>query len=52
VWRDGDYAGAIRLPSNGPTKGQVQLGISVETVQDPAPYAVTFTDVDIRSLGG
>jgi eukaryotic-like serine/threonine-protein kinase len=50
VWRDGNYAGAIRLPSDGPTKGQVQLGISVPAGSGSSKYAVTFADVDIRSL--
>jgi serine/threonine protein kinase len=51
VWRDGGYAGAIRLPADGPTAGQVQLGISVEALDGTPPYTATFADVDIRSLG-
>jgi hypothetical protein len=50
VYRGGGYVGSIGLPEGGPGIGQVQLGISVETPDDPPPYTVTFADVDIRSL--
>jgi hypothetical protein len=52
VWRDGGYVGAVRLPQGGPDTGQVLLGISVETQDDPSPYTVTFANLDIRSLSG
>ncbi|MEV4702140.1 serine/threonine-protein kinase [Actinoplanes sp. NPDC049316] len=50
VFRGGRFAGTIDLPVKGPHEGQVQLGISVEAVDTDPPYAVTFADVDIRSL--
>jgi serine/threonine protein kinase len=50
VWQDGTYAGSVRLPADGPDSGQVQLGISVEIGDTAPPYAVTFTEADIRSL--
>jgi hypothetical protein len=50
VYLDGTHAGAVRLPARGFTKGQVQLGIAVETLDDPGPYTVAFADVDIRSF--
>jgi eukaryotic-like serine/threonine-protein kinase len=52
VWRDGDYIGAVRLPEDGPDKGRVELGIEAQVQSRPqqAPYAVTFGQLDIRSL--
>jgi predicted Ser/Thr protein kinase len=50
VFRGGEFAGAVPLPADGPDEGQVLLGISAEAVGVRAPYAVTFSDVDIRSL--
>jgi hypothetical protein len=49
LYRGGSYVGTVKIPSGEPVKGQVQLGISVETLTDPQPYAVTFADVDERS---
>ena len=50
LWLDGRYAGAQRLPDDGPHSGRVVLGITVRDGDDPPPYAVTFSQVDIRSL--
>jgi predicted Ser/Thr protein kinase len=50
VFRDGDFAGAVRLPKGGPDEGQVQLGMSVEAAGTDPPYAVTFAKVKIRSF--
>ncbi|MFI5938294.1 serine/threonine protein kinase [Actinoplanes sp. NPDC051494] len=50
IFRGGTFAGAIELPDGGPDEGQVRLGINVETLDTDPPYAVTFADVDIRSL--
>jgi hypothetical protein len=50
VFRGGYFEGAVRLPSDGPDEGQVLLGLSAEAVNADPPYAVTFADVDIRSL--
>jgi eukaryotic-like serine/threonine-protein kinase len=52
VWRDGDYTGSVRLPEDGPDKGRVELGIEAHTPSTPQrdPYAVTFGQLDIRSL--
>jgi eukaryotic-like serine/threonine-protein kinase len=50
VWQDGTYAGAVQLPADGPDSGRIQLGISVESGDTAPPYAVTFTEADIRSL--
>jgi hypothetical protein len=50
VFRGGRFAGEIDLPVKGPHEGEIQLGISVDALDTDPPYAVTFTDVDIRSL--
>ncbi|WP_244876322.1 serine/threonine protein kinase [Winogradskya consettensis] len=50
VFRGGRFAGRFALPDDGPDKGQVRLGLSVEAVDTDPPYAVTFANVDIRSL--
>jgi hypothetical protein len=50
LWLGGRYAGAQPLPDDGPRSGRVVLGISVRDGDDPPPYAVTFSRVDIRSL--
>ena len=50
LWLGGRYAGARDLPDGGPQSGRVLLGISVLDGDDPPPYAVTFSQVDIRSL--
>ncbi|WP_239159190.1 serine/threonine protein kinase [Winogradskya humida] len=50
VFRGGRFAGKFALPDDGPDKGQVRLGLSVEAVDTDPPYAVTFANVDIRSL--
>ena len=50
VFRGGAFAGAVPLPGDGPDKGQVLLGLSVEAVDTDPPYAVTFANVDIRSF--
>jgi hypothetical protein len=50
VFRNGDFAGAVRLPNGGPDEGQVQLGMSVEASDANPPYAVTFSNVKIRSF--
>ncbi|MFI7540734.1 serine/threonine protein kinase [Actinoplanes sp. NPDC049599] len=50
VFRDGDFAGAVRLPKGGPDKGQVLLGMSVGAVDADPPYVVTFSNVKIRSF--
>ncbi|MGA5299332.1 serine/threonine protein kinase [Nucisporomicrobium flavum] len=50
VFRGGKFAGEIDLPVKGPHEGEVQLGISVDALDTDPPYAVTFADVDIRSL--
>jgi hypothetical protein len=50
LWLGGRYAGAHRLPDDGPRSGRVLLGISVRDGDEPPPYAVTFSQVDIRSL--
>ncbi|WP_041832563.1 serine/threonine-protein kinase [Actinoplanes sp. N902-109] len=49
VFRNGAYAGQVKLPA-APTGGQVRLGLSVEAVDQQPPYAVTFANVDVRSL--
>jgi serine/threonine protein kinase len=49
VFLDGAFAGAARLPENGPDEGQVLLGMSVEAVDTDPPYAVTFANVNIVS---
>ncbi|GAA3345970.1 hypothetical protein GCM10020358_55150 [Amorphoplanes nipponensis] len=50
VFRGGDFAGSVRLPRDGPEEGAVLLGLSAEAVDARPPYAVTFANVDIRSL--
>jgi eukaryotic-like serine/threonine-protein kinase len=50
LWLGGRYAGARDLPDGDPQSGRVLLGISVRDGDDPPPYAVTFSQVDIRSL--
>ena len=50
VFRGGAFAGVMQLPEDGPDKGQVLLGMSVEAVDTDPPYAVTFANVDIRSF--
>ncbi|PRY18837.1 hypothetical protein CLV70_14319, partial [Pseudosporangium ferrugineum] len=50
IFRGGRFAGEVELPSDGPDTGQVRLGLSVEAVDTDPPYAVTFANVDIRSL--
>jgi hypothetical protein len=50
VFRNGDYAGAVRLPKNGPDEGEVLLGMSVEETDAEPPFAVTFAKVKIRSF--
>ncbi|UQU68013.1 serine/threonine protein kinase [Couchioplanes caeruleus] len=50
VFRGGRFAGEIDLPVKGPDQGEIQLGISVDALDTDPPYAVTFADVDIRSL--
>jgi len=50
VFRSGRFVGEIKLPAQGPDEGEVQLGLSVEAVDTDPPYAVTFANVDIRSL--
>jgi hypothetical protein len=49
VWQDGRYAGSVPLPATGPVGGRVLLGISVQNGDDSPPYAVTFTDLDLRT---
>jgi eukaryotic-like serine/threonine-protein kinase len=50
LWLGGRYAGTHRLPDDGPRSGRVTLGMSVRDGDDPPPYTVTFSRVDIRSL--
>ncbi|MEU7906783.1 protein kinase domain-containing protein [Actinoplanes sp. NPDC049118] len=50
VFRDGDFAGAVTLPPDGPNEGQVLLGLSAEDAETNPPYAVTFANVEIQSL--
>jgi hypothetical protein len=50
LYRSGTFVGSVRLPADRPDAGEVLLGISVETLDDPPPYTVTFANVDIRSL--
>jgi hypothetical protein len=50
LWFGGHYGGTQPLPDGGPQSGRVVLGISVRDGDDPPPYAVTFSQVDIRSL--
>ena len=50
VYRSGVFVGSVRIPAGRPDKGEMRLGISVETLDDPPPYTVTFANLDIRSL--
>ncbi|MFC3386931.1 serine/threonine-protein kinase [Couchioplanes azureus] len=50
VFLGGEFAGELELPGDGPDTGQVRLGLSAEEPTAGPPYAVTFADVDIRSL--
>jgi hypothetical protein len=50
VFRNGDYAGSVRLPKSGPDEGEVLLGMSVEETGAEPPFAVTFAKVKIRSF--
>jgi hypothetical protein len=50
LWLSGRYAGALALPDGGPRSGRLLLGISVQDGDDPPPYAVTFSQIDVRSL--
>jgi hypothetical protein len=52
LWQDNRLAGSVPLPVDGPREGQALLGINVENGDDDPPYSVSFTDVEIRSLGG
>jgi hypothetical protein len=49
IYRDGNYVASVKIPAGERVTGQVQLGISVETLTDPQPYRVTFANVDERS---
>jgi eukaryotic-like serine/threonine-protein kinase len=48
VFRDGTHVGDFPLPAADPKDGGDALGLSVESVTDPPPYAVTYANVDIR----
>jgi len=50
VFRGGVFEGAVKLPADGPDAGQFLLGLSVEATDTDPPYAVTFANVDVRSL--
>jgi hypothetical protein len=50
LWQDNRLAGTVTLPAGDPATGQALIGIVVEDGDAPPPYAVTFSDLDIRSL--
>ncbi|ROP34178.1 serine/threonine-protein kinase [Couchioplanes caeruleus] len=50
VFLAGEFVGKLALPGGGPDTGQVRLGLSAEEEGAGPPYAVSFADVDIRSL--
>ena len=52
LWRDGVYAGSVPLPDTLPNTGRILIGVSEKSGDAPPPYAVTFADLEIRTLGG
>ncbi|MEV8510585.1 hypothetical protein AB0368_37945, partial [Actinoplanes sp. NPDC051475] len=50
VFRGGTFAGEFALPARVADAGEVRLGLSAEATDTEPPYAVTFSNVDIRSI--
>ncbi|GAA0806490.1 serine/threonine-protein kinase [Spirilliplanes yamanashiensis] len=52
VAHDGVYAGDIPLPEAGLDRGRTFFGIASDPADDTPPYAASFSDVEIQTLGG
>ena len=49
VFLDHTYLGKIVLPTADPKDGGAVLGLSVDSVNDNPPFAVTYANIDIRT---
>jgi eukaryotic-like serine/threonine-protein kinase len=50
IFLNGTFIDDVKVPESGPTGGAIKLGMSGGSSTAPSPYAVSFANVDIRSL--
>ncbi|GGK78832.1 serine/threonine-protein kinase [Mangrovihabitans endophyticus] len=50
IYRGGGVAGRVRLPAGSPSTGKLRLGIDVEPHAGQAPFTVTFSGLDVRTI--